>query len=161
MRKLICSTALLVGVASFMSSMQAGAQKADHYTPDSLRERARPLMEKATTTNGAAAETLDKYGVDYTMLSVRSQSGTPELHEKFGDFFIIVEGSATLLSGGELDHPTTVSPGELHGDNILHSTTTNLAKGDVVHIPANTPHQLVLPKGGTLAYFVIKVKEKD
>ena len=161
MHKLICSTALLIGAAGFVPSMQAGAQKTDHYTPESLLERAKPLMEKATTTNGAAAETLDKYGVDYTMLSVRSQSGTPELHEKFGDFFIIVEGGATLLSGGELDHPTTASPGELHGNNILHPTSTNLAKGDVVHIPANTPHQLVLPKGGTLAYFVIKVKEKD
>jgi mannose-6-phosphate isomerase-like protein (cupin superfamily) len=161
MRKLICFPALLIGACCFLSSMQAGAQKADHYTPDSLHERAKPLMEKATATTGAAAETLDKYGVDYTMLSVRSQSGTPELHEKFGDFFIVVDGSATLRSGGELDHPTTVSEGEMHGTDILHSTTTNLAKGDVVHIPANTPHQLVLPKGGTLVYFVIKVKEKD
>lgn len=126
--------------------MQAGAQRVDHYTPDSLREQAKPLIEKATAANGAAAETLQKYGVDFTMLSVRSQSGSPELHEKVADIFVVIDGSATLISGGELDHPTTSSPGEIHGTTILHSVTTNLAKGDVVHIPPNTPHQLILPK---------------
>jgi len=138
-----------------------GAQQVDHYTPESLREQAKPLIEKATETNGAAAVTLQKYGVDFTMLSVRSQSGSPELHEKFADIFIVVDGSATLISGGELDHPATSSPGEMHGTAILHSVTINLAKGDVAHIPPNTPHQLILPKGGTLTYFVIKVKEKE
>ena len=152
---------LLTGLCGSVISMQAGAQKVDHYTPESLHEQAKPLIEKATAANGAAAETLQKYGVDYTMLSVRSQSGSPELHTNFADIFIVIDGSATLLSGGELDHPTTSSPGEMHGTAILHSSTTNLAKGDVVHIPPNTPHQLVLPKGGTLTYFVIKVKERE
>jgi mannose-6-phosphate isomerase-like protein (cupin superfamily) len=141
--------------------MHAKAQQVDHYTLESLREQAKPLIEKANAATGAAAEALQKYGVDYTMLSVRTQSGSPELHEKFADIFIVIDGGATLLSGGELDHPTTLSSGEMHGTAILHSVITNLAKGDVVHIPPNTPHQLVLPKGGTLTYFVIKVKVKD
>ena len=161
MNKGNCFTAILIGVCGSFISMQMGAQQVDHYTPDSLREQAKPLIEKATATNGAAAETLQKDGVDFTMLSVRSQSGLPELHEKFADIFIVIDGSATLVSGGELDHPTTSAPGEMHGSAILHSMTTDLAKGDVVHIPPNMPHQLILPKGGTLTYFVIKVKEKD
>ena len=161
MNKGNCFTVILIALCSFFISMQTGAQQVDHYTPESLREQAKPLIEKATSTNGAAAETLQKYGVDFTMLSVRSQSGSPELHEKVADIFIVIDGSATLISGGELDHPTTSSPGEMHGNAILHSVTTNLAKGDVVHIPPNTPHQLILPKGSTLTYFVIKVKEKD
>ena len=161
MHKANCFTVILISLCGSFILMQTGAQQVDHYTPDSLREQAKPLIEKAIATNGAAAETLQKYGVDFTMLSVRSQSGSPELHEKFADIFVVVDGSATLISGGELDHPTTSSPGEMHGNAILHSVTTNLAKGDVVHIPPNTPHQLILPKGGTLIYFVIKVKEKE
>ena len=156
-----CFTVILIGLSGFFIATQMGAQQVDHYTPESLREQAKPLIEKATAANGTAAETLQKYGVDFTMLSVRNQSGSPELHEKFADIFIVIDGSATLISGGELDHPTTSSPGEMHGNAILHSVTTNLAKGDVVHIPPNTPHQLILPKGSTLTYFVIKVKEKD
>jgi hypothetical protein len=72
-----------------------------------------------------------------------------------------VDGSATLLSGGELMNPVTSAPGEIHGTGILHATTTSLSKGDVVHIPANTPHQLLISKGTTLTYFVVKVKEKE
>jgi mannose-6-phosphate isomerase-like protein (cupin superfamily) len=139
----------------------AHAQQVDHYTPDSLSEQARPLKEKAGASSGSASETLQKYGVDYTMLSFRSKDGTPELHEKFADIFVVVDGNAKLLSGGELSNPTSIGPGEMHGTAILHATTTNLAKGDIVHIPANTPHQLLIPKDGTFTYFVVKVKEGD
>jgi mannose-6-phosphate isomerase-like protein (cupin superfamily) len=139
----------------------AHAQQVDHYTPGSLLEQAKPLQEKAQTSTGSASETLQKYGVDFTMLSFRSKDGLPELHEKFADIFVVVDGSATLLSGGELANPTTISPGEMHGTAILRATTTMLAKGDIVHIPANTPHQLLIPKDSTFTYFVVKVKEKD
>lgn len=142
-------------------AVAAGGQQADHYTPDQLLQQAAPLQQKAAAGNGAASETLQKYGVDFTMLSFRSKDGSPELHEKFADIFVVVDGSATLLSGGELENSTSTAPGEMHGTSILHAATTSLAKGDIVHIPANTPHQLLIPKGGTLTYFVVKVKEKD
>jgi mannose-6-phosphate isomerase-like protein (cupin superfamily) len=161
MRRAIWMRTMVVGFCALCASLASPAQQVDHYTPDSLIEQAKPLKEKAATADGAAAVTLQKYGVDYTMLSFRSKDGGAELHEKFADIFVIVEGSATLLSGGELDNPTTSAPGEVHGTSILHATTTSLSKGDVVHIPANTPHQLLLPKGATLTYFVIKVKEKE
>ncbi len=156
-RKWIVATSLcailMLGVAH--------AQQVDHYTSGSLLEQAKPLQEKAGAATGSASETLQKYGVDFTMLSFRSKDGVPELHEKFADIFIVVDGSATLLAGGELSNPTSIGPGEMHGTAILHATTTTLAKGDIVHIPANTPHQLLIPKGGTFTYFVVKVKEKD
>lgn len=152
---------IAVGLCLFLAVGAAYAQQADHYTPGMLMDQVKPLQEKAAKGNGAASETLQKYGVDYTMLSFRSKDGTPELHEKFADIFVVVDGSATLLSGGELADPTSTAPGEMHGSSILHATTTSLAKGDVVHIPANTPHQLLIPKDGTFTYFVIKVKEKD
>jgi mannose-6-phosphate isomerase-like protein (cupin superfamily) len=139
----------------------AHAQQVDHYTPGSLLEQAKPLQQKAGTSTGSASETLQKYGVDFTMLSFRSKDGLPELHEKFADIFVVVDGSATLLSGGELADPTSIGPGEMHGTAIRHSTTTALAKGDIVHIPANTPHQLLIPKDRTFTYFVVKVREKD
>ena len=96
------------------------------------------------------------------MLAFRSKDGVGEVHEKFADIFIVIDGKATLLTGGELENPQTSSPGELHGSSILHpSQTTKLEKGDIVHIPANTPHQMLLPKDGSITYFVVKVKEKD
>jgi mannose-6-phosphate isomerase-like protein (cupin superfamily) len=151
----------VIAVALFgLTSLSAArSQQVDHYTPEELTERAKALQAKAA--NGAASETLQKYGVDYTMLSFRSQDGGAELHEKFADIFVVVDGSATLLTGGELANPTTSAPGEMRGSGVLHAATTQLSKGDVVHIPPNTPHQLLIPKGATLTYFVIKVKEKE
>jgi len=152
---------ITMGLCALYTISVAHAQQADHYTPAALIERAAPLKEKAAAGNGAAADTLQKYGVDYTMLSVRTKDGAGELHEKYADIFVIIEGSATLRSGGELEDASLVGPGEMHGTSVLHGNATSLAKGDVVHIPANTPHQLLIPQGTTLTYFVIKVKEKD
>ncbi|HEY9127434.1 MAG TPA: hypothetical protein VIM62_09930 [Acidobacteriaceae bacterium] len=137
------------------------AQQADHYTPQSLMEKAGPLREKAASNHGAAAETLEKYGVDYTMLSYRNQDGGAEMHANFADIFVVVDGEATLLSGGELKDQESTAAGEFRGSAIEHAASTHLAKGDVVHIPPGMPHKLLIPKGGTLTYFVIKVKEKE
>jgi quercetin dioxygenase-like cupin family protein len=32
-------------------------------------------------------------------------------------------------------------------------------KGDILHIPAGTPHQLIISKGGFFTAFVVKVRE--
>ena len=158
---LIANSKPMIAFCCICAIHTALAQQTDHYTPQSLMEQAKPLLEKAASSTGAAGETLQKYGVDFTMLSVRTKDGAVELHEKLADIFVIVDGSATLLSGGELENPSTIGPGEMHGTAILHATSTNLAKGDILHIPANTPHQLLIPKNATLTYFVVKVKEKD
>jgi mannose-6-phosphate isomerase-like protein (cupin superfamily) len=152
-------TTVVLSLFSLGSARLMGEPQVDHYTPKGLREQAVPLKEKAAANNGAAAETLQKYGVDYTMLSVRSKDGGVELHQKFADIFVILDGNAVLLSGGELADPKPSSSGEMQGSSIRNATSINLSKGDIVHIPANTPHQLLIPKGSTLTYFVIKVKE--
>ena len=161
MRFITLTRIITASLFTFIVAASALAQQADHYSPEALVGQAQPLKEKAASSNGAASETLQKYGVDFTMLSFRSKDGTPELHEKYADIFVVIEGSATLLSGGELANPISIGPGEMHGSSILHPATTALAKGDIVHIPANTPHQLLIPKDGSLTYFVVKVKERE
>ena len=151
-----------VGLGLVAASIAAHGQQVDKYSADALGEQLKPLVTKAAAGSGSASETLQKYGVDYTMLAFRSKSGGGEVHEKFADIFIVMEGKATLLSGGELENPATSSPGELYGTSVLHPVqTTMLEKGDIVHIPANTPHQMLLPKDGSITYFVVKVKEKN
>lgn len=137
------------------------AQQVDHYSPQSLMEEAGGLKAKAAGNHGAASETLQKYGVDYTMLSYRTQDGGAELHANFADIFVVVEGEATLLTGGELEHQEAGAPGEFRGTSVLHGASTHLGKGDVVHIPPGTPHQLLIAKGSSFTYFVIKVRERE
>ena len=49
-------------------------------------------LEQKTDASGLATQTLKKYSTDYTMLAFRSQSGKAELHEKFADFYVVVDG---------------------------------------------------------------------
>jgi mannose-6-phosphate isomerase-like protein (cupin superfamily) len=132
----------------------------DHITQSQLIETAQQLDAKAQGPEGAASAKLDEYPNHYTMIAVRHKDGGAEIHENFADFFYVLEGGATLLTGGTVVGGKTVSPGEIRGTAVEHGIQTTLSQGDVVHIPASLPHQLLVPKGGTLIYFVIKVKEK-
>ena len=130
----------------------------DQYSPADLMAMEKSLEQKADAS-GLATETLKKYASDYTMLAFRSKSGKAELHEKFADFYFVVGGEATLVSGGHIVNSSTTAPGEVRGDSVQDGKETKLKKGDIVHIPANIPHQLVLAKGGTFQYFIVKVQE--
>ncbi len=130
----------------------------DQYSPADLAAMEKKLEQKADA-NGLATETLKQYASDYTMLAYRSKSGKAELHEKFADFYFVVGGEATLVSGGHIVNSATTAPGEVRGDSVQDGRETRLKKGDIVHIPANIPHQLVLAKGATFQYFIVKVQE--
>jgi mannose-6-phosphate isomerase-like protein (cupin superfamily) len=130
----------------------------DQYSPADLAAMEKKLEQKADS-NGLATETLKQYASDYTMLAYRSKSGKAELHEKFADFYFVVGGEATLVSGGHIVNSATTAPGEVRGDSVQDGRETRLKKGDIVHIPANIPHQLVLAKGATFQYFIVKVQE--
>lgn len=137
---------------------QNAAPTPDVYTPDQLEAMEQTLQQKADS-KGLATQTIKKYTTDYAMLAFRSKSGQAELHEKFADFYVVVAGEASLVSGGEMVNSKTTGPGEARGDSIKGGQEAKLKKGDIVHIPANIPHQLVLAKGDTFQYFVVKVQE--
>ena len=137
---------------------QDAAPTPDRYSPAELMAMEQKLAQKKDAT-GTATETLKKYSTDYSMLAFRSQSGKAELHEKFADFYVVVDGSATLVSGGTILNGAPSAPGEVRGDSVEGGKEMKLKKGDIVHIPANIPHQLVLAKGDTFQYFIIKVQE--
>ena len=137
---------------------QDAAKTPDQYSPADLTALEKTLGQKTDAT-GTATETLKKYSTDYTMLAFRNKSGKAELHEKFADFYVVVEGQATLVTGGQMVNGKPTAAGEVRGESIQDGKETKLNKGDIVHIPANIPHQLLLANGHTFQYFVIKVQE--
>jgi mannose-6-phosphate isomerase-like protein (cupin superfamily) len=90
-------------------------------------------------------------------ISHRDKSGVAELHEKQTDIFVIQSGEATLVVGGEVIDPKTVSPGEVRGTGIRGGVRKSVGPGDVVHIPAKMPHQFFLEAGKEITYFAMKV----
>jgi mannose-6-phosphate isomerase-like protein (cupin superfamily) len=90
-------------------------------------------------------------------MAYREATGSAELHETQNDVFFIVSGEATLVLGGSLVDPKTTEPHEIEGKSIAGGARTRLAAGDVVHIPFNVPHQMILEKGQKITYFVVKI----
>lgn len=131
----------------------------DHFTQAQLLQKAEALSAKAQGPEGAASAKIDEYPNHFTMISLRHKDGGAEIHENFADFFFVVQGQATLLTGGTVQDAKT-NNGETRGSAVLNGEKTQLGPGDVVHIPAGVPHQLQMQKGETFVYFVIKVKEK-
>jgi mannose-6-phosphate isomerase-like protein (cupin superfamily) len=153
---------MLISIVLLISAIGAFAQvmASDYWSREQLLERAQHLRELATQGDGSASETLEKYPHHYTMLAFRNKTGGGELHENFADLFTILDGRATLVTGGELVDGKTTAPGELRGSGVKGGARQELKAGDEVHIPAGVPHQMLLEAGATVTYFVVKVEEK-
>src|SRR5687767_2576931 len=70
----------------------------------------------------------------------REQPGQAELHDHDTDIFYVLEGSATFVTGGRIVDSTTTAPGEIRGASIQGGETRQLQKGDIIVVPAGTPH---------------------
>jgi mannose-6-phosphate isomerase-like protein (cupin superfamily) len=116
------------------------------------------LVEKAKPS-GSSGATLSSYESHAIKLSVRTASGGAEVHAHYDDIFIVTQGKATLLTGGTVVHAKTGSDGETKGSGIRNGRSQTIVKGDIVEIPAGTPHQLILAPGGVYCSIVIKVHE--
>ena len=133
----------------------------DHWTLAVLLERAAYLRQMARHGDGSAGETLKEYASHSAQLSVRSRSGVAELHEKFADVFYVLDGCATLVTGGSIANSNHVAPGDLRCDAVQGGVRQPLRSGDVAHVPANVPHQMLLDGDNTLTCMVFKIQETD
>ncbi len=93
------------------------------------------------------------------MLAFREKSGGGELHQNFADMFVILDGRATVVTGGSVVDQKIVGPGEIRGKSVEGGTREEVKAGDVVHIPAGMPHQTLVADGDTVTYFVVKAEE--
>jgi mannose-6-phosphate isomerase-like protein (cupin superfamily) len=131
----------------------------DHWSPAVLLERAAYLRKLAKHGDGSASETLKEYQQHCAMLSFRSRDGEAEVHEKFADLFCVLAGKATLLTGGVVNGAWTVAPGETRGTSIEGGARQTMRAGDFAHVPAGTPHQMLVKTEDTIACLVMKVRE--
>jgi len=97
-------------------------------------------------------------GADYRIdASNRTAPGEVEIHEAETDIFYVIEGAATLVTGGTIKEAREVGPGEIRGKDVVGGEVRRIGKGDVVVIPKGTPHWFKeVPRPTT--YFVVKVR---
>ena len=88
----------------------------------------------------------------------REGDGEAEVHDTQVDVIFVVSGEATLIVGGTVVEPRTSAPGEIRGKSIMGGVKKKMAPGDVFHIPAKIPHQMLVPK--LITFEVVKVDTK-
>lgn len=96
----------------------------------------------------------DKYMVH---ASHREKAGQAEVHEKDADIIYVLQGSATFVTGGNVIDPKPTAPNEIRGKEIDGGETRTITKGDVIIVPAGTPHWFKeVPE--PINYYVVKAR---
>jgi len=146
--------------ASAQAKGEKPALHTDHWSSAVLLERAAYLHKLAKQGDGSAGETLKEYPRHCAMLSFRSRDGEAEIHENFADVFYVLDGRATLVTGGTVAGARLTKPGETRGTSIEGGARQELRAGDVAHVPAGLPHQMLVAGEQTVTCLVMKVQEK-
>lgn len=89
--------------------------------------------------------------------SRRDQAGQAEIHLAETDIIYVVEGTTTFVTGGRVVNPRTTGADEVRGDRIEDGEMRTLTRGDVVVVPAGTPHWFSRVDG-PVQYYVVKVR---
>ncbi len=79
-------------------------------------------------------------------LEYRTGKANGAVHENEAEFFYVLEGSGTWMLGGHLKDPKRTNEHNLSGE-IEGGEARKVAKGDVLFVPQNTPHQVVQVDG--------------
>lgn len=88
--------------------------------------------------------------------SRRDAPGGAEVHDRDTDIMYVLDGTATIVTGGTATDVRTTAPGERRGSAITGGATRTLAKGDFIVVPHGTPHQFTEVQAPFL-YYVVKV----
>src|SRR6202051_3670135 len=92
------------------------------------------------------------------VLANRRGAGQVEYHEHTNHIFIMVEGEATFVTGGTMVGSKRTSPDQMVASAIEGGETHHLSKGDVITIPAKTPHWWKDVTSQTVAYYAVNIE---
>ena len=107
----------------------------------------------AAFVKGAPLVEDDSYKVH---ASHRSEAGKVEVHARDTDIIYVLEGSATLVTGGTVIDGKAIEPDEVRGAEIRGGDSREIKKGDVIIVPNGVPHWFQKVPG-PLNYYVVKV----
>jgi mannose-6-phosphate isomerase-like protein (cupin superfamily) len=94
------------------------------------------------------------------VLENRRTAGEVEFHDHTNHVFVIVEGEATLIVGGTMVNPKRTAADQMRAPSAEGGTTYHLSKGDVITIPAKTPHWFKEVPTKTVAYYAINIESE-
>ena len=147
-----------LGVALAFAAQGGGTAGVHVWKSSDIAQKGKELAKKLDAQK-SASEVVSTEGNRRFMVAHREGSGVAEWHEKEADVMFFSAGNITMVYGGTIVDEKTTAPGEKRGSSIKGGTEVKLGVGDVLHIPAKVPHQMILAPGTQVTYFVTKVVE--
>ena len=112
--------------------------------------------DKVTSTMVKGGAIIQDNGL--RVLAQRRGAGEVEVHDKTNHVFIIVEGEATFVTGGTPVDVRQTAPDQRRAASVQGGQTYHLTKGDVITIPAKTPHWFKEIPTQTIAYYAVNME---
>jgi mannose-6-phosphate isomerase-like protein (cupin superfamily) len=84
-----------------------------------------------------------------------------EVHNNRAQFYVVLDGSGTIVVGGDVPNSTQISPTDRRGQlsqSIVGGTPYRVKPGDMLLIPKNTWHS-AQPDPGGLRYVLVNLME--
>jgi mannose-6-phosphate isomerase-like protein (cupin superfamily) len=149
--KLLPIFALLLTASVFAADPEGFAM----YKASEIQSRAAAAKLDA---NKAGADRVATWGNHGLLLVRREGDGAAETHLTQVDMITVISGEGTLIVGGTMVDGKTTAPNEIRGKSVTGGVRKPMAAGDVFHIPAGMPHQMLVPKSLTIQ--VVKIDTK-
>ena len=160
MRRIILSLAFTLVAAAALAKQPAPQSPEKPTKTFTSSAEVTALIGKAKSEHkqgqSTVAEPMLELGSYDGHLEYRPSVGNAAVHEKEAEIFYVIDGSATLVTGGKLVNEKRTDAANLNGSGIEGGTPRNIVKGDWVLVPQNTPHWFS-PINGVLVLFSMHV----
>ena len=147
-RAKLLTAVITVAVSAAVVSFAGGVPAAVHYINH----------DKVTEVMSKGGPIVSDPGL--IVLAQRRQAGEVEYHEHTNHVFVMVEGEATLLVGGTMLNARRTAPDQMRAPSLQGGTAYHLSKGDVITIPAKTPHWFKEVPTKTVAYYAVNIESE-
>jgi mannose-6-phosphate isomerase-like protein (cupin superfamily) len=136
MRRLLLAALLLPSTAA----AQAPGDPIGYASAADLKAQVESMRRVMKPGQGFMWKPLVRGGDAVAALEYWKKPGKPAVHPDQAEYVIVIAGNGTMVSGGRLVDPVTTNPTLIEGSRIEAGTTRLLHPGDVLLIPAGTPH---------------------
>jgi mannose-6-phosphate isomerase-like protein (cupin superfamily) len=153
----------LIGFAVAQQAPVPKLEGVTHWPAGKLKDLSPALNSRIPVIQGerksmSAFEQLGTYGKYSFLEGRRNATASPEIHEGIDDIFVVHEGEATVLYGGKVEGWPPAKRAAMHGARLVGASSVKIRPGDVLAVPGNIPHQMVLEEGKSIVFLCIKVE---
>lgn len=126
-----------------------------------------PVSDQAIRVVGINGEYNVGIGVVHRARTNATSTGGGVEHSQITEVYHVIQGSATLVTGGTIVNPKESSPDSnvvkvlngpsMQGGVVENGVSRRIGPGDVVVIPPNTPHWFREIESPEIVYLVVRV----